>query len=165
MSHPARWSEERLLAECEVKRTRGSGPGGQHRNKVETAIVVEHLATGLRGEASERRSQEQNRRQAIFRLRIKLALEVRQPAAEELSELWRRRAVGRRISVSAGHEDFPALLSEALDLLADADYAVPEAAERLGVTNSQLVKLLKVEPAALAGVNRERAVRGESPLR
>jgi len=165
MCHPAQWSVECLLAECQVQRTRGSGPGGQHRNKVETAIVVEHLPTGLRGEASERRSQEQNRRQAIFRLRRKLALEVRQSAAQVRSKMWRQRAVGRRISVSAKHEDFPALLAEALDVIEAADYAMPAAAERLGVTSSQLVKLLKVEPAALAGVNRQREVRGESPLR
>ena len=55
MIHPAQYPVQRLLAECEINRTRGSGPGGQHRNKVETAIVVVHLPTGLRGEASERR--------------------------------------------------------------------------------------------------------------
>jgi len=163
--HPAQWSVECLLAECQVQRTRGSGPGGQHRNKVETAIVVEHLPTGLRGEASERRSQEQNRQQAILRLRVKLALEVRHEPTERPSELWQRRATGRRISVSAQHEDFPALLSESLDAMHASEYAIPTVAERLDVTSSQLVKFLKVEPAALVRVNRERQMRNEPPLR
>ena len=165
MNHPSQLPVEQLLASCEIKRTRGSGPGGQHRNKVETAIVVEHLPTCLRGEASERRSQEQNRQQAIFRLRVKLALEVRHDPAPRSSELWQRRTKGGRISVSAQHEDFPALLAEALDEIHGKEYAFPAAAKRLGITASQLVKLLKVEPAALVRVNRERLSRGESPLR
>ncbi len=165
MNHPSQLPVEQLLASCEIKRTRGSGPGGQHRNKVETAIVVEHLPTGLRGEASERRSQEQNRQQAILRLRIKLALEVRHDPAPQPSDLWQRRAKGGRISVSALHEDFPALLAEALDVIHSKEYAVSDAAKRLGITASQLVKLLKVAPAALVQVNRERQSRGGSPLR
>jgi len=163
--HPAQLPVDRLLAECEIKRTRGSGPGGQHRNKVETAIVVKHKPTGLRGEASERRSQDQNRQQAILRLRVKLALEVRHEPAKQPSELWRQRVTGGRISVSAQHEDFPALLAESLDVIHTQAYSVPTAAEFLSVTTSQLVKFLKVEPAALIRVNRERQSLGKSPLR
>ena len=59
---------EQLLAECDVRASRRSGPGGQHRNKVETAISLHHLPTGVRAEASERRSQAQNQTQALFRL-------------------------------------------------------------------------------------------------
>ncbi len=165
MSHPAQYSVERLLAECEIKRTRASGPGGQHRNKVETAIVVEHVPSGIRGEASERRSQGQNRNQAIARLRMKLAVQVRHEPSTHPSELWQHRIRGRRISVSRNHEDFPSLLAEGLDNLAAEKYLIPPAARRLGITASQLVKLLKVEPTALVAVNRERKLRGEPPLR
>src|SRR5262249_27924451 len=41
--HPAARAPDALLAECEVRRTRRSGPGGQNRNKVETAVVLRHL--------------------------------------------------------------------------------------------------------------------------
>ncbi len=75
--HPATASPQQLWAECEVRSLRRSGRGGQHRNKVETAISLHHLPTGVRAEASERRSQAQNRSQALFRLRVNLALEVR----------------------------------------------------------------------------------------
>ena len=40
-SHPATWPEGRLLKHCSSRRQRRSGPGGQHRNKVETAVVYE----------------------------------------------------------------------------------------------------------------------------
>ena len=69
MSHPASFSELRLLANCEIQQTRRGGPGGQHRNKVSTAIVIQHLPTGVTAEASERRSQMMNRHEALERLR------------------------------------------------------------------------------------------------
>ena len=52
MSHPAAHDLERLLADCDVRFTRRSGPGGQNRNKVETAVVLTHRPTGLVAEAT-----------------------------------------------------------------------------------------------------------------
>lgn len=154
-----------LLADCTLQRTRGSGPGGQHRNKVETAIVVTHAPTGIRGEASERRSQEQNRQIAIFRLRLKLAMEVRHPASDSPTELWQSRCASGKIAVNDQHDDFPALLAEALDQLATDQWQPAEAAERLGVSTSQLVKLCKQYPPALQLVNQEREAMGMKTLR
>src|SRR3989442_8957319 len=77
--HPAGLDPEALNAECEFRATRRSGPGGQNRNKVETAVILTHRPTGIRAEASERRTQGENRRAARFRLRIELALTVRRP--------------------------------------------------------------------------------------
>ena len=165
MKHPAQLPIEELLADCEFQRTRRSGPGGQHRNKVETAVIVEHRPTGTRAEANERRSQEQNRQVAIHRLRVKLAIEVRSPAEADVSALWRSRTVGGKLAVNAEHDDFPALLAEALDAVTAAEFDVATAATALGASSSQLVKLLKLEPAALALVNRERQQRGQSAYR
>ena len=75
--HPAAHDEETLWRESDVRRVRRSGPGGQHRNKVESGIVLLHRSTGISAEASERRSQADNRRVALRRLRINLALDVR----------------------------------------------------------------------------------------
>ena len=54
----------------------------------------------------------------------------------------------------------PAILAEALDIIADRDHDLPAAAAVLGCTPSQLVKLLKLEGRAFARVNRERAASG-----
>ena len=155
--HPAACSPEQLLAECEVRRLRRSGPGGQHRNKVETAISLHHIPTGARAEASERRSQAQNRSAAMFRLRVNLALEVRCRCGSDYvpSTLWRLRCAGR-LNVSASHDDFPALLAEALDVLAALDADPKRSAARLSCTPSQLVRLLKLDPRALLLVNQWR---------
>ncbi len=165
--HPAQLPLEQLLAQCSLKRTRRGGPGGQHRNKVETAIVIEHTPTGVRAEASERRSQAENRARALFRLRVRLALEVRQEgdtASRTPSSLWVQRSGGGRIEVNPRHDDFPALLAESLDTLEAANADLSAAAQQLGVTPSQLVKLLKRHPAALIGLNQQRAALGLSAL-
>lgn len=161
--HPAALSAEALLAECALTFTRRSGPGGQHRNKVATAVVLLHRPTGITAEANERRSQAENRQVAIDRLRRKLALEIRRPADAAPSQLWQSRCRNGRLSIAARHADFPTLLAEALDLLAGCGMDVPSAAQHLRCTPSQLVKFLKIEPQALAQVNRKRQDLGLRP--
>jgi len=165
--HPAALDPEQLLADCTSRRLRRSGPGGQHRNKVETAWLLLHRPTGLKAEASERRSQAENRRVALFRLRVNLALEVRHPVGEDYrpTPLWQSRCRARQIEVSGAHDDFPAILAEALDVIAACGADPKAAAEVLGCTASQLVKLLKKEPRALGLVNAQRTAQGLKPLR
>ena len=165
--HHAGLPLEKLLAKCDVRFVRRSGPGGQHRNKVSTAVVLVHRPTGIKAEASERRSQAENRVVAIFRLRVNLALDVRatRGASDVPSTLWQSHCRGGRIEVSLKHQDFPSLLAEAIDILAAADFDPKPAAATLGCSVSQLVKLLKKEPRALAQVNHERLHRSLHPLK
>ncbi len=165
MLHPAALPPDELLRQCETRRTRRSGPGGQHRNKVETAVVLTHVQTGIQAEANERRSQAENLRMALFRLRVNLALEIRQPDATFPSPLWQSRCRGGRIVLSAEHDDFPAILAEALDAIAACRDDLKIAAEHLSCTPSQLIKLLKDEPRALAGVNARRRETGLHELK
>ncbi|MSR57660.1 MAG: peptide chain release factor-like protein [Planctomycetaceae bacterium] len=167
--HPAALTEAALLADCEIRRTRRSGPGGQHRNKVETAIVITHRPTGITVDASERRSQEENRRVAVFRMRIQLALAFRQPRpsgqGQGPSPLWQSRSGGGKIAVNSEHDDFPTLLAEALDAVTDRDFDMRAAAADLVCTPSQLTKFLQQEPRALALVNKTRESRGMHKLK
>jgi len=48
---------------------RGSGPGGQHRNKVATGVRLRHRASGAVGEATNSKSRLQNQAEAFRRLR------------------------------------------------------------------------------------------------
>lgn len=150
--HPARLEPAALEEECVVTRTRRSGPGGQHRNKVETAVVIVHTPTGVRGEASERRFQAENLSIAWHRLRVQLAVAVRAPwnASQGVSPLWHSRVRGGRIAVNAQHDDFGPLLAEALDVLAANQWIASAAATHLGVTTTQFIKLLRQEPRAYA---------------
>lgn len=165
--HPAALDGKLLLAECEMQKTRRSGPGGQHRNKVESAIVLKHLPTGISAEASERRSQHENRRVALERLRLNLALECRidRSEAEAPSALWSSRCRNRRIHVSPSHEHYPLLLAEALDIIDRFGPDLKEAAEFLGCSRTQLVHFLKLEPRAMTDINRKRKATNLAPLR
>jgi len=171
--HPASLDDAALLKQCTTRRSRASGPGGQHRNKVETAIELTHQPTGITASASERRSQADNHRTALKRLRLKLAIEHRTPRnaldpanlPRPPSPLWQSRTRSRRIVISSDHADFPQILAEALDTLAVLNYDTAQAAAALGVSGSQLVKLFQKEPAALAMVNTERAKRSLRVLR
>ena len=164
VGHPADLDDDALLAACDVARTRRSGPGGQHRNKVETAVVLTHRPTGLTAEAGERRTSAENRRAAIARLRLRLALEVRTERTET-SPRWARRVRAGRLAINPSHADLPALLAEALDVMAQHAWEAPPAAAALGVSTSQLVRLLGHEPRALAQVNARRQARGRPALR
>jgi len=52
---------------------RASGPGGQHVNKTESAVVAAHLPTGFSAFAQEERSQAMNKKLALARLEKMLA--------------------------------------------------------------------------------------------
>jgi protein subunit release factor B len=71
--------DDALLAGCEETFFIGGGPGGQHRNKTESAVRLVHPATGLTVTATERRSQPQNRAVALARLRERLEALARRP--------------------------------------------------------------------------------------
>lgn len=76
-----------------------------------------------------------------------------------------RRVKGGRLALNPGHADFPALLAEALDRLTAIGFDLPAAAAGLGVSGSQLLKLLRHEPRALAWLNQQRSAAGMNPLR
>lgn len=162
--HPAILSDEALLTDCDETRTRRGGPGGQHRNKVETAVVLRHRTTGIAAEASERRSQAENRGVALRRLRLQLALRHREPASVGPSDLWTARRGDGRITVAVGHHDYPALVAEALDQLEAVGYRTAAAAAVLGVTSSQLVGLFRRSGPAWTALNAARVAAGLSRL-
>lgn len=165
--HPAQLDPEELLKSCRMDRGRAGGPGGQHRNKVATAVTLTHEPTGLTGHAAERREPEVNRRVALRRLRLNLAVELRQPvpAGDARSAVWRERCRNRKIVISERHADLPAMIAEALDHIDAAGLDVKKAAVRLECSMSQLLKLLAKHPPALAKLNELRDARGMHPLK
>ena len=68
-------------ADLEESFTRSSGPGGQHVNKVATAVTLRHRPSGVAVTAQDSRSQARNRVLALDRLLQ--ALELREEVARQ----------------------------------------------------------------------------------
>ncbi|MFV8754548.1 peptide chain release factor-like protein [Nannocystaceae bacterium ST9] len=79
--------------DLEEKFTRGSGAGGQHRNKTDTAVQLRHKPTGLAVRVENGRSQATNRETALRLLRARL-IEAKQRAAAEQRHRERRELAG-----------------------------------------------------------------------
>jgi len=62
-----------LKGDVEITAFKSGGPGGQHKNKTESAVRIKHLPTGIMVVATESRSQIKNRELAWQRLIKKLA--------------------------------------------------------------------------------------------
>jgi protein subunit release factor B len=69
---------EILKRQVTIETYRSRGPGGQRKNKTETAVRLKHLPSGMTVIATEHRSQAQNRQLAFERLRERL-LKLNQP--------------------------------------------------------------------------------------
>ncbi|MHC5019066.1 MAG: peptide chain release factor-like protein [Planctomycetota bacterium] len=64
-------------SDVEVEYLRGSGPGGQHRNKTESGVRLTHVPTGVVVTATERRARSQNLAVAWERLEKAVAAKLR----------------------------------------------------------------------------------------
>lgn len=159
-------SDDELLADCAVDRYRASGPGGQKRNKTESAVRLRHLPSGLAARASESRSQHDNKRAALRRLRAKLAIELREPVTETTREAAAALIAEPRRSDKARRSlEYLRGVAALLDVVAAADYAVGAAARDLGVTTGALVSAITADQRLLRHVNQERARLELKPLR
>jgi hypothetical protein len=172
-AHPARLPQEQLETQCRFEAVRSAGPGGQHRNKVSTGVRWTHRPTGLQGMATERRSQLENKLEALSRLRLRLALDYRNlprdadlgpPERYEPSPEWSLRLHDGRVRVNPDHGDFPGLLAEVLDRLAADSDDLERTAAAFRISKSQLVKFLALAPPALAALNERRRARGLRPF-
>jgi len=57
-----------------IKYKRGHGPGGQHKNKVESCVVVKDPVTGMTETCQATRSQHKNRSLAVERLTLRVEI-------------------------------------------------------------------------------------------
>ncbi|KAL6614039.1 hypothetical protein ACP70R_036309 [Stipagrostis hirtigluma subsp. patula] len=169
-------SDEELMEQCEMGTFKASGPGGQHRNKRESAVRLRHLPTGIIAQAVEDRSQHKNRASALARLRTLIALKVRRPINLEdytppiellqilpLKSTIRGKDVGPQIGPN--NSKFSPGMQALLDLLFAVEGSVSEAAKILGLSTGALSRLILSDDSLRTAANELRALKGLKPLR
>jgi peptide chain release factor len=82
----ADWNER----DISFQTMRSSGPGGQNVNKVESAVRAAHKPSGITVVVNESRSQLQNKKIAIERLKFQFDQWVLKQAIEEQQKLWQQ---------------------------------------------------------------------------
>lgn len=164
-------SDDALISQCEVDRYRASGPGGQHRNKTESAVRLRHKPTGATAIGEDSRSQAENKLHAVRRLRAAIALDVREPVVLEGYAPSRRLAavvaggtapLGAKTRLTG---EYWAAMAELLDLLVAGGLEIGTTAQRLGITTGALSKLLLHDDQVARAVNDLRRARQMRPLR
>jgi hypothetical protein len=161
--------DQTLLKQCNVDVYRASGPGGQKRNKVSSAVRLRHRPTGLIVIATESRSQHENRARALRRLRRAIALHVRSPIHTDTyapGELLAGCVSGQsRLCLGRRDARYDRAVCEILDVVVACEMKVSAAASLLGISTANLVAFLRRDPGLWQHVNQMRTAAGHKPLR
>ncbi|HET6247656.1 MAG TPA: peptide chain release factor-like protein [Tepidisphaeraceae bacterium] len=169
-SPPIHWldlKDDVLLADCRFEAFRGSGPGGQKRNKTSSMIRLTHLPTGFHVVAGESRSQAENKARAVRRLKLKLATDIRHPVDPMGFEppTWFAQVTQLgRLAISHHNDHYARAAALVLDLLEFRSGSVGDVAKLLGVTTSSIAKFLMEDPHLWTAANAIRKLAGRGPL-
>jgi hypothetical protein len=160
-----------LHAQCEMDRLRGSGPGGQKRNKTESSVRLRHAATGLSALAGESRSQHENKARALRRLRERIAFDLREPVDLDdyrtppaLVLLLEQEPV-RKSEKWLRSPEYLMAVGHLIDLYQAVGCSLPEAARRLAVSGGRLDRVARADDRLMRKLGElKNAHRGRPPI-
>jgi hypothetical protein len=166
--------DDALLRQCNVDTYRSSGPGGQHRNKVSSAVRLRHKPSGLMTTGDQSRSQHENKRLALKRLRKEIATSLRasvdlaaapaRPLSECIHKDKRRPKGPLRLDVGRKDHRFWQVVAQLLDRLETAEGRAGDASDSLGISTSNLIRIFKSDTTALSAAQSIRKRYGHKPF-
>ncbi len=147
-------TDEQIMLCCRFEPFKGSGRGGQKRNKTSSAVRLTHLPTAIAVTDCSGRSQHHNRHAAIKKLRLQLALELRcEPKIPE------------RLDTSLNSFDYPLFLARIIDIFHTLNYELKPTADFIGISSAKLVKTIARDPQLWQYINQCRQANELPPLK
>ena len=147
--------DEDLLKQCTQDFFKASGPGGQKKNKTSSAVRLIHKETDIQASASEDRQQSVNKKRALRRLRLELALQMREEYKAWSGE-W---------NMNEKNKIYPVLIASLVDGLDECSYQVSELSKNIPLSTSALIKVLHKSQTVWRFVNEQRQKRNMKALK
>ena len=141
-------TDQELMEHCVLDRFRASGPGGQKKNKTDSAVRIRHIGSGLIGLSSESRSQHVNKTYALRRLRLKIALVLRDNDQNDHIELKKfiQQTGTKTFTLNIRDPRYPIIVASLFDELSVNNWKISVTAKKIGITSSTLNKFLRSNP-------------------
>jgi hypothetical protein len=144
-THLLRLSDAEFLKLCEIQAYKGSGPGGQHRNKTNSGVKVKLINVNIESYACDDRSSHINKILALKKLRLKIALQIREEPALQIPFAF----PGTDGRISSDNKLYPEFIADVLDRIKAAAGDLGEAAKMWNLSKSALNKIILADKKVL----------------
>ena len=128
-------SDEELLSQCKTDHFIATGNGGQKRNKTSSAVRLSLKDTCISVTASEDRQQSVNKKRAIRKMRMAVAMEMR-----EDTQPWKG-----QIDMNPKNSQYPIFIACLTDQLFAKNWQVSEVAKSMELSTGKLIKIISKE--------------------
>ncbi|MCM8531461.1 MAG: peptide chain release factor-like protein [Lentisphaeraceae bacterium] len=148
-------SDQELLNICNTDHFIATGKGGQKRNKTSSAVRVTLKDSHILASASNDRQQSVNKKLALRKLRIAIALEIREEAKPWLGQ-W---------DMNIKNPKYPIFIACLIDNLKELNWQVSEVAKAFNISTGKLIKTISRDDSLWQFVNKERQRAGHKTLK
>ena len=138
--------EQEFLKHCLCDFYKARGPGGQKKNKTESAVRLTLKESPIAATASEDRKQSINRSKAVRRLKLQVAFEIRLTAVP-----WKG-----QLDMNPSNKLYPHFCAVLFDHFHDNDWQMSTVANIYGISTNKLVKIISKSDTLWQEVNRQR---------
>lgn len=125
-----------LSGMCEISFCKGSGPGGQKRNKTSSAVQLHLRGTEISAGDCTERSQIRNRSNALKKLKMQIAMKYRLPRTE----------APEHMECSMNSDYYALFAAQLLDIIEQCSFDHRKTAEICGISPSALLKKIYRDP-------------------
>jgi hypothetical protein len=154
-NHLLSLSDSDLLKLCRTDNFIATGKGGQKRNKTESAVRITLKDTSITATASDDRQQSINKKRALRRLRLAVAMELREDV-----ETWQG-----QLDMNPKNQQYPQFIACLLDHLLAQQWQVSEAAKSFALSTGKLIKIIAKDDTLWQFINSQRQKAGYKPLK